>query len=409
MKYLLSLFFICGAAWATVHMYSNRPLAKKETPPQQTPLVKAIELRKTSVPVTVEAYGTVVRAREYTVQADVTGRIIHQASELTLGGLIPAGAKLIQVDPEDYQLLVKELEAALIEAKFEVELEQGRRIVAKRELKLLEKEISTSETTRRLVLRQPHQERAAARVQIAESRLKQARLDEKRTTLTCPFNAMVLNESVELGQLVSSKTKLATLVGTDQFWVQVSVPLAKLPRITFASGKTAGSPVKVICDTANGSPIVRQGRVLRLLGDLDTGGRMARVLVAIDNPLDLTPGEANGPAKMGDQCILLGCYAKVEIQAGKQDDVYLVSRSAVREGDRLWLVDADNNLVFRHADVIWRRQTDMLVRCDVKSGEKLVVSRLSSPLNGTKVRVMDPAATQAATTSRPTTQPAEVR
>jgi RND family efflux transporter MFP subunit len=370
-------------------------------------LVEVVELRETSVPVTIEAYGTVIPARRLILQTEVEGRIIYQDDALVPGGVIPAKRKLLQVDPEDYKIQIKELEAALTEARFEVETEQGKRIVAKREWKLLEKEITTSPIGRRLALREPHKERAAARVQAAQSRLDQAKLDEKRTTLICPFNAMVIDESVEVGQLVSRQAKLATLVGTDEFWVQVSIPMGKLPRISFARADKDGSTVKVVCDTGAGAAIVRTGRVLRLLGDLNTSGRMARVLVTIDNPLDLQSGDSSGAAPMGARCILLGCYTKVEIQAGVQDGVYIVPRSALRQGDRLWLVSRDNKLVFRQAEVIWRRSGDVLVRCEVVPGEKLVTSRLGTPLSGDKVRVHLPA--KPTTASQPATQPGEGR
>jgi RND family efflux transporter MFP subunit len=406
-RYILSVLLICGSVGTAVVMYLTKPEAQKTPPEKTSPLVQAVTLNKTSVPVIIEAYGTVVPARKLSLQTEVGGRIIYQNSALTVGGLITAKSKLLQIDPEDYKIQIRELEAALTEAKFEVELEQGKRLVAKREWKLLEKEITASPTGQRLVLREPHRERAAARVQAAESRLDQAKLDEKRTMLTCPFNAMVIDESVEVGQLVSKQTNLATLVGTDQFWVQVSVPLSKLPRISFAQAGKGGSEAKVVLDTADGSSIVRTGRVLRLMGDLDTSGRMARVLVGIDNPLDLPTGAPSGSQPMGDQCILLGCYTKVEIQAGTQDEVYIVPRSALREGNRLWFVDSDENLIFRQAEVIWRRSDDMLVRCDIAPGEKLVTNRLSSALPGMKVRLHDP--NKPTTTSKPRTQTGEGR
>ena len=407
MRYILSVLFICVGVGTAVVMYLNKPYAKKAPPLKTAPLIQAVEFVKTSVPVTIEVYGTVVPARKLTLQAEVGGRIIYQDFALATGGVIPVKRKLLQIDPEDYRIRIKELQSALTEARFEVELEQGKQIIAKREWKLLENEITTSPIGKRLVLREPHRERAAARVQAAESRLDQAKLDEERTTINCPFNAMVLNESVEIGHLVSKQTPLATLVGTDQFWVQVSVPLSKLPRISFAQAGKGGSEAKVVLDTADGSSIVRTGRVLRLMGDLDTSGRMARVLVEIDNPLDLPTGAQSGSQPMGDQCILLGCYTKVEIQAGSQDDVYIVPRSALREGNRLWFVDTDENLIFRQAEVIWRRSDDMLVRCDIAPGEKLVTNRLSSALPGMKVRLHDP--NKPTTTSKPRTQTGEGR
>jgi len=404
MRYIVSMLLICAAVGTAVVMYLTRPKAQRTRHRKPAPLVQTAELRPTSRPVRIVAYGTVIAAKRLTLQAQVEGRIVYQEANLVLGGLIPAGSKLIQIDPNDYKLAVEQQEAAVEEAQFEVDTEQGRRVIAEREWKLLEKEIATSEAGRRLALRQPHQKRAAARLQAARSRLDQARLDQKRTTLLCPFNALVLAESAELTQLVSRQADLATLVGTDQFWVQLSVPLAKLPRIAFPRGGRRGAKAKVVLATANGSAVVREGRVLRLLGDLEPSGQMARVLVAIDNPLDLPTapigaGASQPPMDVGPRCLLLGCYVRVEIDAGTADGVYAIPRSAVREGDRLWLVDADGKLVFRDANVLWRLRDEVLVRCEIADGERLVVSRLSSPLPGVTVRVHDPAASAPATES----------
>jgi len=406
-RYIVSMLLICGAVATAVVLYLTRPKTKKMRPARPIPLVETVAIRPTSEPVIIEAYGTVIPAMRLTLQAEVEGRIVYQNPDLVLSGLIPANRKLLEIDPEDYKLAVTQRQADLAEARFDVEMEQGRRVIAKREWQLLENQITTSEAGRKLALRQPHEKRATARLQAAESHLAQAELDEKRTTLTCPFNALVQDESVEVSQLVSRQAKLATLVGTDQFWVQVSVPLGKLPRISFPQAGKEGSAAKVVLDTGSGSSVVRQGRVLRLMGDLDPSGRMARVLVAVDNPLDLPPppaagGASTGPMTMGPRCILLGCYVKVEIDAGRQDGVYVVPRAAMREGDRLWLVNGRRELIFRDVEVLWRRRDEVLVRCEIAGDERLVLSRLGAPLAGMKVRLHE----SGTVTTAPATAPA---
>jgi len=390
---------ICAGVGVAVVLYLTRPRARKTRPVRPAPLVETGELRLTSEPVTIEAYGTVVAAKQLTLQAEVQGRIIYLDPNLVPGGLISADRKLLQIDPEDYKLEIKQRHADVAEARFEMEVEQGRKVIAKREWQLLQDKIPTSDAGRRLALRLPHEKRAAAKVEAAESLLDLAELNEKRTTLTCPFNAMVLSESVEVSQLVGRQDKLATLIGTDQFWVQVSVPLGKLPRISFRQADKPGSVAKVALDTANGAPIVRHGRVLRLLGDLNPSGRMARILVAIDNPLDLTDSPEAASAsprtmKTAANCILLGCYVKVEIDAGVQENVYVIPRETLREGSRLWLVNGKKKpkkLIFRNVRVLWRRRDEVLVQCDIHPDEKLVLSRLSAPLAGDPLRLHAPA------------------
>ena len=51
-------------------------------------------------------------------------------------------------------------------------------------------------------LRRPQKRQAQAAVDAAENRLALARLDLERTVVHAPFNALVLDESVEIGQLV---------------------------------------------------------------------------------------------------------------------------------------------------------------------------------------------------------------
>ena len=51
--------------------------------------------------------------------------------------------------------------------------------------------------------------------------------------MTAPFNALVLDDSIEIGQVSRPHgNPVATLVGTDEFEVIASIPIAKLEWIT---------------------------------------------------------------------------------------------------------------------------------------------------------------------------------
>ena len=88
----------------------------------------------------------------------------------------------------------------------------------------------------------------------------------------------VREEVIDIGQLISPQSRLASLVGSDAFWVQVSLPYADLRRIAIPDvNATEGSRVLIRQDLG-GETIERQGRVIRLQYDLEPMGRMARVL-----------------------------------------------------------------------------------------------------------------------------------
>ena len=85
--------------------------------------------------------------------------------------------------------------------------------------------------------------------------------------IRAPFNGLILDESVEVGQLVGQQP-VVTMVGTDQYWVTVSVPLDRLATLAIAEDGT-GSRANVQLRLPNESVIEYEGRVLRLRGQLD--------------------------------------------------------------------------------------------------------------------------------------------
>ena len=387
MKYIISFLIILLALGAAVGLYSTSPETKKAVHKRPIPLVETVEIHPGKETVLIEAFGTVIPARSITLQSEVEGRIISQNRELIPGGLIKMDEILVQVDPADYELAVHGYRAELEEANFELDLEKGKQVIAGREWTLMENEIKTADAGKSLALREPHLRLAKAKVDKAMSRLAAAELALKRTAVKAPFNALVLEEFIDTGQLVNRQTPLATIVGTDQFRVQASVPVAVLQRISVPeeTGKH-GQSAKIIFEPVSGPPVIRPGHVLKIMGTLDPDGRMARLLIAIDDPLNLHSGRVSDRAK---GTVLLGSYVKVMINAGSFNNVYTVPRQALREGDLIWVKDSDDTLQTRKADVVWRRKDDVLALMALNPGDELILSRLQSPLPGIKVKARE--------------------
>ena len=348
LKFFIAAIVVIAAAGIAFALYDNKPQTKKKKQQQRhVPVVQVLPLTPAVEKVMIDAYGTVVPARQLTVKPEVGGKIIAMNPDLAPGGIIAAGGLLFQIDPSDYRFVLNERQADVAEARYKLELEQGQQVIAGKEWQLLEKEGATPKgASRTLAMREPHLKFARAQLEATESRLAAAELNLARTTVTAPFNSLVLDEAVEQGQLVSSQAIAATLVDVDRFWVQVSVPADRLERIRFA-GKdgSAGSKAVITLHTGAEKNVTRTGHVLRLLGDLDPKGRMARILVVVDDPLGRT-------GKTGK--VLLGSYVKVAIEAGIMRDVYVIPRMALRENDTLWLVGTDGRLVMRPATIRWR-------------------------------------------------------
>ena len=117
---------------------------------------------------------------------------------------------------------------------------------------------------------------------------------------------------------------------------------------------------------------------MRLMGEVDRAGRMARVQVAIPSPLD-------GPGAP----LLLGSYAGVELPCRPVGATFAVPRSALREGDQVWLIDDEDRLELRDVEVLMRRNEDVLVSGGVEEGERIVTSQISAAVPGLLLQAVD--------------------
>ena len=395
LKAVFSLLILAAAAGAAWYFYMNKPRPRKARPKRAIPLVQTIAVQPSTESVVFETSGTVIPARKLVLRSEVEGRILEQNKKLVPGGIIKADELLIRLDARDYRFRVRERQAELATAKYQLALEQGKQTIARQEWRILGKEMSKAEANRDLALRKPHLRHVQAQIAAAEARLEAAELAEKRTTIRAPFSGIVLDEEVEKGQFIGRQSAIATLAATDSFWVQVSVPLFLLERMQFPDQTgQQGSKVQIVVERGQGGEsVVRQGTVFKLLADLDPKGRMARLLVNLPDPLcleDEDPAE-KAAEKVEGSCepqdkILLGSFVRVRIEAGQLEKVLVLPEKALREGNRLWLVNGDGVFSFREARVLWRRVDEVLVDAEIAPEERVIISRLQSPVPGMTVR-----------------------
>ena len=390
-------------------LVATKPEPKKAETQERRTLVEVAEVSMASHQARVEASGVVIPARQVLLAAEVGGRVVSMHAELVPGGRVPKNTRLLTIDARDYRLAVEQQYAQVNRAQTELELERGRKRIAEREWDLLGGGGSGrggaaagggaggEQPGAGLALREPQLRSAQAALKAAESGLERARLAVGKTNLTVPFNAMVQSRAVDVGQLVAPGAPIATLVGTDTFWVQVSVPVGRLSALDIPglAGAETGSPATVRQRTGEGL-VERTGRVVRLLGDLDPAGRMARLLVEIDDPLGV---DAQGGPSIP---LLLGAYVEVEIDGRALESVAEVPRAALRDGDSVYLVGPAGELVIRPVEVAWRQLETVLVSRGLAAGDRIVVSPMGAPVPGMKLKVLgDPEPAPAAADAKP--------
>jgi len=377
---VLPLLIVAGTVLFFKHLMDTRPRAPRRPADQQARLVTVETVRRQTLPVVIQAMGTVTAAREVVLYPEVSGLVEKIAPEVLPGGIVEAGQVLYEIDRRNYETALAQRQSELEQARLNLKIEEGSQRVAQREYRMREEVLDEADED--LILRRPYLAAKKAAAEAAEAAVRQAQLDLERCIIRAPFRAVVRTKYAELGSRVSPTTSLASLVGVDEFWVQLLVPVDQLAWIEIPrEGFEGGAEVR-ITDPAWGQEVFRVGRVLRLLAHLEEQGRMARLLVSVPSPLESPEGRTLPP-------LLLGSYVRAEIIGRAARDVFAVPREYIRNGNQVWLMDEQNRLRIRTVEAVFRGPEAFYIRSGLEDGQRIVTTDLSSPVEGMLLRTAE--------------------
>ena len=377
----LSIIILGSAVALASHYLNTSPKAKPRARTPKPPLVTVTSLHTQDISYEFDAMGTVTSAREIGLTPRVNGEIINISSEMVPGGHINQGEELFSIDPTDYEITILQLKSDLAKALSDLNLEMGNQRIAIKEFEILGQKVS--DTEKDLMLRKPQLGIAKATVAAVEAQLKRARIDLQRTRVTAPFNGVVLSKNIDLGSRVSSNSSVAQLVGTDQFWIKVSLPVQQLRWLTIpAKAGETGSTARIYLQEKSGHSYYREGNVIRLAADLETEGRMAVIYVAVDDPLNLTPSNAEKPQ------LFLGSFVQVAFAGKELKQVFAIDRNYFHENNTVWVLAEDNTLEVKTVDVVARTKTHIYTSTSLGRQARLITSQISSPSQGTQLQLL---------------------
>jgi RND family efflux transporter MFP subunit len=383
-KYLLTrvilpaLILLLGAFGFAVQVMLG-PTTAPSSGERQPLAVEVLTLSATAQHATVTGTGVVEADQAVSLMPEVSGRIVWLADNLRSGKRIDAGQALARIDARDYRAALLAEQARLKQAQVELALEQERQSHSQRQWELLGD--GRDSTQAELALRKPQLALAEANVASAQASVERAERNVRRTNLTVPFNAIVLDESLDLGQTVGG-SPVATLAGSDRFRVPVSLPVDQLGMLEIPSYNAEQGGLARITQQLPSTPAARTGRVLGLQGQLDARTRTAIVLVGIDNPLQ---PEGDAPP------LLPGAFVDVKLTGRSMEGRFALPRQALAEGDQVWLV-RDGKLARQAVEVVFQAAEVVFVDGGLAAGDQVVTSRVSLPIEGQAVAITSPSA-----------------
>lgn len=345
--------------------------------------VSVVTAQPEVIPVTLEYAAQTLGSREVEVRARVTGILMKRNYQE--GGRVKAGQSLFTIDPAPFEATVARSEADVAAA--EARYAQAKRDAARVKPLLEVKAVSQKEHDDALSA----ESIAAADLQAAKARLKEARLNLGWTRVEAPIAGVASRSLKSEGSLVSGPDVLLTTVSqTDPMQVLFGIPdNERLKLRQEVDAKRLRLPdsgrFTVTVKLADGSEYSQTGqtdfsdvRVSR-----DTGTSEARAEIA--NP---------------DGALQPGQFVRVRLSGAQREAAFKLPQRAVLEGPQgkfVFVVGKENKAEMRKVEVAEWTGGDIVVTSGISAGDQVIVDGVLKLGPGAPVQVGQPAAPQGAT------------
>ena len=394
---LICLAILLVAGGVTAFIFLTEPTASPSGATKETAmLVETVSVQRGTFQPTVVATGTVQPSRDITLSPRVSGEIVELARGFTPGGFVKKGEVLMQIDPADYRNSLQLRKSDLRQVAADLKIEQGRQDVARQDYELVEDMVSLD--SKDLVLREPQLNAVKASLEAARAAVNQAELNLQRTTIRAPFDAQVLSRNANLGSQVAPGNDLGRLVGREEYWVVVTLPVSKIPYISLPKAQQQGSEVRIYDRKAWKKEQYRTGYVSQLVGALEDQTRLARLLVSVPDPLAYQSDSL--PA------LIINSFVDVNIRADSLSDVIRLSRDYLRENETVWVMN-EEKLQIRAVDITFRDAKYAYIAEGLQDEDRAVTTNLATVTEGAKLRTKSsdsttrPSATSASASAQP--------
>ncbi len=389
------------------YLRATRPEVKPRAPQERVWTVAAVSVDIADAQPRLRLYGEVVSGRTVDLRPEVAGRVIETGPGLVEGGVVRAGERLVVIDPFDYEANVVAREAELAEARARLrELEAdlaGARALLERDSEQVElrrrdverrrtlrgsgagtakalddARLALSEAVQRRLQRKQTIERLAAaleqqRAVIArrEVALRRARRDLERTRLEAPFDGFIVAVDTAVGKWVNVGDRVARLIDAARLEVKFHVSRRDFARL-LAGGGYRGRVAEVIWRGRAGE-IPYRAVIDRIASEVDPASGGVKLYARVEGG--------------GVETVLRpGAFVEVFVADRRFKDVARLPAVALHGADTVYVV-AEGRLQPRKVRVVARTGGDILVKGELRTGDRVVTIRFPEIGPGLKVRV----------------------
>ncbi len=377
-KLIIPGLVVLASLFGAAVLMATSPQVEPTNPTPVPPTVRVRDIDPEPIRLRVHSQGTVAPDTQSQLIPEVSGRVIWMSGALVNGGYFEQGQTLLRLDDKDYQSNLKRARAALTrdEARYEHALFEFERMQSLEERRLASRsQMESAQRDYRV---------AEATLEDSRANVEQANLNLERTEVKAPFTGLVRDESVDIGQLVGPGSPVATIYATDRLEVRLPIADRQLGFLNLPVGHRGElpadrQPAVALSAEYAGQLLEWTGTIVRTEAQIDTSSRMVNVVARI---------AGNG----GETLPAVGLFVNADIEGLLVDDLVVLPRNALRNGNRVLVVGDDNRLEFRDVEPLRLFQDDVLIRAGLTAGERVCISPMQTPIDGMLVNPVGEAA-----------------
>ena len=344
-------------------------------------LVDTITAERRSLNFTVISQGTVLPRTETSLVSEVSGKVASVSADFVAGGFFRKGEVLLLIDPSDYETALKRAEASLASRQARLADEQARSDQALKDWRNLGRSGEPSD----LVLRKPQLQDALANVSAAEADVQKARRDLQRTRISVPYDGLVREKLVDVGQYVTPGTRLGTSFAVDTAEIRLPLSASDIAYLDLPSATDAETkrfPRVTLYAEEGGIRRQWDAQIIRTEGVVDVASRVVYAVAQVTDPYGVLGQSEQKELKVGT-------FVRAVIEGRSAENVVVLPRYVLQSDNTVLVANRDNELEIRPVTVARAEPEWVYIIDGISGGESVVTTTLDAPLPGMKLSTGD--------------------
>lgn len=321
--------------------------------------------------VKIKSTGTTTPITQTILTSEVGGEVIYRSKKFSEGSSVIIGEILAKIDDTDLQLQYKNALLQLASAEVQFAVQQAEAEIAQEAWKQVGEGAAQD-----LTVKKPQLKQAKAALEVAKAQVQSAEKKLNKTEITAPYTGRIKDLNIDLGSTILPGQPVGSMYTSNEIEVTLSIKDSDLQFLDIPMDGRKLNPdqksLVVIKSLYKGEMQEWSGNLERVDGVIDPMTRMIKLIANFKNNFieDTKP------------ILPIGLFVEAEVSGKRLIDVFMIPNTALTPNGELLVVNQDNTLEIRKVKIIIKMKDHMIVKKEMKAGERVVVSKLSIATNG---------------------------